>query len=240
MATLACPDILLIWASSVSPTTHSAQHRWPSPQGEWTGSRGTEGACLGWGHTGCPVNQPSPEQCPVAPSACSRSRSGCMSQEKSQIPRPPVGPPGFTAAAGPWPPGIVPGWQCPVHGVHRSLQGGPLSPCPHSSSGPSRGLSLDLTASLPFPAISVGWFYPALVWTRLPAGVVCFQEMWPWCAPGGGGGVGEWGWSQHQLIYLKLLPRTVCDTHYALSVAPVTVLEESMPISFLPFVNQTS
>ena len=189
MATLACPDILLIWASSVSPTTHSAQHRWPSPQGEWTGSRGTEGACLGWGHTGCPVNQPSPEQCPVAPSACSRSRSGCMSQEKSQVPRPPVGPPGFTAAAGPWPPGIVPGWRCPVHGVHGSLQGGPLSPCPHSSSGPSRGLSLDLTASLPFPAISVGWFYPALVWTRLPAGVVCFQEMWPWCAPGGGVGV---------------------------------------------------
>ena len=37
--------------------------------------------------------------------------------------------------------------------------------------------------------------------------------------------------------YLELLPRTVCDTHCVLSVAPVTVQEESVPIYFLPFLD---
>ena len=87
------------------------------------------------GHMGCPVNWPSPEQCPAASLACSRSISGCMSQERSLVPGPPVRPPGFTIAAGLRPRGVVPGLQCPVCGVHGSLQGGPLSPCPPFSSG---------------------------------------------------------------------------------------------------------
>ena len=37
--------------------------------------------------------------------------------------------------------------------------------------------------------------------------------------------------------YQELLPRTVCDTHCVLSVAPVTVQEESVPIYFLPFLD---
>ena len=44
-----------------------------------------------------------------------------MFQEMSQVPGPPVGTPGFTAAAGLPPPGVVPGLWCPVCGVHRSL-----------------------------------------------------------------------------------------------------------------------
>ena len=94
--------------------------------------------CLWAGeHTGCPVNWPSPGQHPAASSACSRSRSRCMSQERSQVPWPPVGPPGFTAAVGLRPPGIISGLRCPVCGVHGSLQGGPPSPCFSSSGGTS-------------------------------------------------------------------------------------------------------
>ena len=93
------------------------------------------GICGLGGHMGCPVNWPSPEQCPAASLACSRSISGCVSQERSLVPGPPVRPPGFTIAAGLRPRGVVPGLQCPVCGVHGSLQGGPLSPCPPFSSG---------------------------------------------------------------------------------------------------------
>ena len=47
-----------------------------------------------------------------------------------------------------------------------------------------------------------------------------------------------WGsWAQHPLVHLELLPRTVCDTHCSLSVAPVTVQEELVPIYFLPFLD---
>ena len=83
-----------------------------------------------------------------------------------------------------WPHGVVPGLQCSVHGVHGSLQGGPPSPCPRSSSGALPGTQ---SWSLLFPShpAPCGQFFTALVWTRLPASVVCFQEMGPWCASGG-------------------------------------------------------
>ena len=107
----------------------------PRPGGIKLNPEALRGHLWARGHTGCPVIWLSPGQLPAASSACSRSRSVCMSQERSQVPGPPVGPPGITVAAGLWPPGVVPGLQCPVCGVHRSLQGGPLNPRSSSSSG---------------------------------------------------------------------------------------------------------
>ena len=135
MATLARPDILLVWAGSVRPLPTLPSMGSPCPKGSELDPEVLRGHLWARGHTGCPVNRPSPGQCPAAPSACSRSRSRCMSQERSQVSRPPVGPPGFTAAVGLLTPGVVPGLWCPVHGVHGSLQGGPLSPYPFFSSG---------------------------------------------------------------------------------------------------------
>ena len=43
--------------------------------------------------------------------------------------------------------------------------------------------------------------------------------------------------AQHPLAHQELLPRTVCDTHCALSVAPVIVQEKSVLIYFLPFLD---
>ena len=139
-------------------TVHSAQHGRPSPQVEWTGSRGTEGASVGLGgHTDCSVNGPSPGQCPVTPSACSRSRSWCMSQERSQVPGPPVGPPGFTAAAGLRPPRSSQHVACT--GLSRENF---WTPVPPPRLGHSCGLSPDLTASLPFPPSSMGMVLSSL------------------------------------------------------------------------------
>ena len=81
--------------------------------------------------------------------------------------RSPVGPPGFTAAMGPWPCGVVPGLQCQVDGVHGSLQGGPLSPCPHSSSGPLPGTQ----------SWSAGFSF-------LPTQLHVDSSLQPWCGQG--------------------------------------------------------
>ena len=40
------------------------------------------------------------------------------------------------------------------------------------------------------------------------------------------------------LAHLELLPRTVCDTHCALSVAPLIVQKELVPVYFLPFLDR--
>jgi len=81
--------------------------------------------------------------------------------------RSPVGPPGFTAAMGPWPHGVVPGLQCQVDDVHGSLQGGPLSPCPHSSSGPLPGTQ----------SWSDGF-------SSLPTQLRVDSSLQPWCGQG--------------------------------------------------------
>ena len=93
----------------------------PCPGGSKLDPEALKGCLWAGGHTSCPVNWPSSGQCPAAFSACSRSISRCMSQERSQVPGPPVGLAGFTVAAGLRPPGVIPGLQCPVCGVHRSL-----------------------------------------------------------------------------------------------------------------------
>ena len=160
----------------------------PCPRDSELDPEALRGASLGWGHTGCPVNRPSPGQRLVTPSVISRSRSGCVSQERNQVPEPPVGPSGFTAAVGSRPPGVAPGLWCPVSGVHASLQGGTPIPCPPSSSGAllwAQSWS-DGFSSLPTQLCGDGSLQPW--WRGLPASVVCFQEMWPWYAPGRGRG----------------------------------------------------
>lgn len=74
------------------------------------------------------------------------------------------------------------GAQCVVFmGLSR---GGPLSPVPPPRLGlPGAQSWSDGFSSL--PTQPVGQFFTALVWTRLSAGVVCFQAMGSWCAPGG-------------------------------------------------------
>ena len=106
----------------------------PSPRGIKLNPEARRGHLWARGHKGCPVIWLSPGQLPAASSACSRSRSGCMSQARSQVPKPLAGPPEFTGAVGLRPPGVIPGLQYPGCGVYGSLQGGPLSPCPSSSS----------------------------------------------------------------------------------------------------------
>ena len=95
----------------------------PCPRGSELDPEALRGRLWARGHADCPVNGLSPGQCPVTPSACFRSRSWCMSQESSHVPGPPVGPPGFTAAEGLRPPGVVSGLQCPVCGVSRVSPG---------------------------------------------------------------------------------------------------------------------
>ena len=123
---------VLVWALPTLPSMGG-----PLPGGSKLDPEALKWCLWAGEHTGCPVNWPSPGQHPAASSACSRSRSRCMSQERSQVPWPPVGPPGFTAAVGLRPPGIISGLRCPVCGVHGSLQGGPPSPCFSSSGGTS-------------------------------------------------------------------------------------------------------
>ena len=108
------------------------------------------------GHMGCPVNWPSPGQHLATLSACSSTRSGCVSQERSQVPRPPAVPLGSQQLQGCDLPRSSQGCnaQCVVSmGLSREDLRAPVPP-PHL--GHSYGLSPDLTASFPFPASSVG------------------------------------------------------------------------------------
>ena len=50
--------------------------------------------------------------------------------------------------------------------------------------GPPGGSVLIWRLLFPSHPAPCGQFFTALVWTRLSAGVTCFQEMGPWCAPG--------------------------------------------------------
>lgn len=61
----------------------------PRPGGSKLDPEALKGCLWAGGHTSCPVNWPSSGQCPATFSACSRSISGCMSQERSQVPGPP-------------------------------------------------------------------------------------------------------------------------------------------------------
>ena len=54
MATLPHPDILLVWARSLPTTAHFAQHGQPLPQGEWTGSSGAKESFVCRGAHGLP------------------------------------------------------------------------------------------------------------------------------------------------------------------------------------------
>lgn len=173
--------------------------------GGWTGSRGAKGASVGWGHTGCPVNQPESEQCPAAPPQPVQEQEQVRVSGDESRSQASCGSPGVHSSCGAVTSRVVPGLRCPVCGVHGSLQGeGYTGPCSSSSSGALPGLSPDLTASLPFHPAPWGQFFTALGGgQRLSAGVVCFQAMGSWCAPGGA----------ELSILPGAPPRTVCDTH---------------------------
>lgn len=183
----------------------------PCPEG-WV-NWGTEGVSVGWGAHRL-----------LSKLAKSWTMSSCLLtlfQEREWVrvsgeesgSQASCGPPGFTAAAGLRPPGVIPGLQCPVCGEHGSLQGGPPSPCSSSSSG----------ALLWAQSWSDGFF-------SLPSQLCGDGSIQPWC----GGGfllvscvfrrwnplMWSWGsWTQCPFAHLELLPKTVCDTCCALSMA---------------------
>ena len=90
--------------------------------------------------------------------------------------------------------------------------------------------SPDLTASLPFSSSSMGMVLSSLGMEESSCLCHVFQEVGPPNVP-----LGEV--SSASSCPSGAPPRTVCDTHCSLSVAPVTVQEELVPTYFLPFLD---
>ena len=209
MATLAHPDILLVWARSVPLTAYSAQHGWPLPQGEWTGSRGAEGAFVGrgahglpsklaesWAASGHPLSLFQYQEWVRVSGEESGSQASCGSawvHSSCGV----VTSQGHTRAA-------VPSVWCTWVSPGRISES--LSPL---LSGALLGFSPHLPASLPFPPSSVGTreFYSPGVEKSSCCCHVLLGDVTLMCS---------WGsWAQRPLAHLELLPAQLWHSLWA-------------------------